>query len=46
GITLKLGPDFYGYGFVLSLLVVVVVAVRRLDRKFATLEYETYMLRA
>jgi uncharacterized membrane protein len=45
GITLKLGPDFYGYGFALALLVVVAASVKVLDRKFMSLEYETYMLR-
>ena len=43
-ITLRLGPDSYGYGFALALLVVVIGAVTVLDRKFASLEYETYML--
>jgi polysaccharide biosynthesis protein PelG len=45
GITLRLGPDYYGYGFALALLVVTVAAVKVLDRKFLSLEYETYMLR-
>ncbi len=45
GVTLWLSPDFYGYGFALALLMLVAAAVRILDRKFATLEYETYMLR-
>lgn len=45
-ITLWLGPNWYGYGFAVALLVVVVAAVKMLDRKFASLEYETYMLRA
>ncbi|MET3229290.1 exopolysaccharide Pel transporter PelG [Paraburkholderia sp. 22099] len=45
GMTLWLGPDWYGYGFALALLVVVMAAVMLLDRKFASLEYETYMLR-
>jgi len=45
GMTLWLGPDWYGYGFALALLVVVMAAVMMLDRKFASLEYETYMLR-
>jgi uncharacterized membrane protein len=44
-VTLRLSPDFYGYGFALALLLLVVAAVRMLDRKFAKLEYETYMLR-
>lgn len=46
GITLWLGPNWYGYGFAVALLVVVMAAVKMLDRKFASLEYETYMLRA
>lgn len=45
GITLRIGPSSFGYGFALALLVVVVIAVRMLDKKFATLEYDTYMLR-
>ncbi len=45
GVTLWLGPDSYGYGFALALLAVVIAAVTVLDRKFASLEYETYMLR-
>ncbi|CAG4903189.1 exopolysaccharide Pel transporter PelG [Paraburkholderia gardini] len=45
GFTLWLGPDSYGYGFALALLAVVIAAVTVLDRKFASLEYETYMLR-
>jgi uncharacterized membrane protein len=46
GLTLWLGPTWYGYGFAVALLVVVVAAVKMLDRKFSSLEYETYMLRA
>jgi uncharacterized membrane protein len=45
GITLRLSPDTYGYGFALTLLILVVAAVQILDRKFSKLEYETYMLR-
>ncbi|HVE11197.1 MAG TPA: exopolysaccharide Pel transporter PelG [Paraburkholderia sp.] len=45
GITLRLSPDTYGYGFALTLLILVVGAVLVLDRKFSKLEYETYMLR-
>jgi uncharacterized membrane protein len=44
-ITLRMSPDFYGYGFALTLLILAAVAVLMLDRKFAHLEYETYMLR-
>jgi uncharacterized membrane protein len=45
-LSLWLGPSTYGYGFAAALVIVVVVAVRMLDAKFASLEYETYMLRA
>ncbi|CAB3767820.1 hypothetical protein LMG29542_05712 [Paraburkholderia humisilvae] len=45
GITLTLSPDTYGYGFALTLLILVVAAVQMLDRKLGRLEYETYMLR-
>ena len=45
GFTLVIGPSSFGYGFALALLVVVVLAVRMLDEKFETLEYDTYMLR-
>ncbi|CAN7577887.1 exopolysaccharide Pel transporter PelG [Trinickia sp. LjRoot230] len=45
GITLWMAPDFYGYGFALTLLILVATAVLLLDRIFLRLEYETYMLR-
>lgn len=43
-ITLWLGPKFYGYGFALALLVVIMIAMRLLDRKLDALEYDTFML--
>ncbi|HEY1589843.1 MAG TPA: exopolysaccharide Pel transporter PelG [Rhodanobacter sp.] len=43
-ITLQMSPSTYGYGFALTLLILVVGAVLTLDRKFSKLEYETYML--
>lgn len=43
-LTLRLGPAWYGYGFAVSLLVVVALALYLLDRKLERLEYETYML--
>lgn len=46
GISLWLGPSTYGYGFATALVIVVIAAVRMLDAKFASLEYETYMLRS
>ncbi|WP_126286113.1 exopolysaccharide Pel transporter PelG [Burkholderia stagnalis] len=42
--TLAAGPVFYGYGFAISLLVVVLVGLGWLDRKLDTLEYEIFML--
>lgn len=44
GATLWLGPAWYGYGFAISLLIVVALALFVLDRKLESLEYETYML--
>jgi polysaccharide biosynthesis protein PelG len=44
-ITLAIGPNAYGYGFAGALLVVMLLAVYLLDRRFDALEYETYMLR-
>ncbi len=43
-LTLVLGPAWYGYGFAVSLLLVVALALYLLDRKLDRLEYETYML--
>jgi polysaccharide biosynthesis protein PelG len=44
GITLVLGAPFYGYGFALALLATIVVAMIYMEKKLATLEYETFML--
>ncbi|SAL24971.1 exopolysaccharide Pel transporter PelG [Caballeronia telluris] len=44
GITLALNPGWYGYGFALALLAVVLLSLYWLDRKLDTLEYETFML--
>jgi len=43
-LSFRLGAPFYGYGFAAALLLAVVVAVRLLESKLATLEYETFML--
>jgi len=42
--SLYMGLPFYGYGFTLSLLLVVVVGMYLLDGKLQKLEYETFML--
>lgn len=43
-VTLWLGPKFYGYGFALALLAVIMAAMWLLDRKLDSLEYDTFML--
>ncbi|MGS0744326.1 exopolysaccharide Pel transporter PelG, partial [Glaciimonas sp. GG7] len=42
--TLALGPAYYGYGFAVALLIVVMGSIYMLDRKLEVLEYQTYML--
>ncbi|MEZ5652127.1 MAG: exopolysaccharide Pel transporter PelG [Burkholderiaceae bacterium] len=44
GLSLALGPVFYGYGFALSLLICVVLGFKALERSFGRLEYSTFML--
>ena len=43
-LSMQLGPAFYGYGFALALLIVVLAGFVMLTRKLAVLEYETFML--
>ncbi|MGE0313979.1 MAG: exopolysaccharide Pel transporter PelG [Lautropia sp.] len=43
-LSLALGPVWYGYGFALSLLLVVVVGFKALERSFRRIEYSTFML--
>lgn len=43
-VTLQLGPAWYGYGFAVALLLVVMASLTILDRKLDRLEYETFML--
>jgi polysaccharide biosynthesis protein PelG len=43
-ISVRLGPEYYGYGFAISLLIVVVAGFYSLERSFARLEYSTFML--
>lgn len=43
-VSLRLGPEYYGYGFALSLLIVAVAGFAVLTRTFASLEYHTFML--
>lgn len=42
-LTLHLGPDWYGYGFALSVSVSSLVGLVLLSRKIERLEFETFM---
>jgi uncharacterized membrane protein len=42
--TLWLGPEYFGYGYAGSLLIVNVIALVALDRVLERLEFETFML--
>ncbi len=43
-ISLALGPNWYGYGFAMSLMIVVTIAMSVLSHKLENLEFETFML--
>ena len=43
-LSFYLGPAFYGYGYAVSLLICVLVAMQWLERRLSVLEYETFML--
>jgi uncharacterized membrane protein len=43
-LSLQLGPQVFGYGFALSLLLVVTIGFVALSRSLARLEYATFML--
>jgi uncharacterized membrane protein len=43
-LSIRLGPAFYGYGFAVALLLVVLAGFALLSKKLALLEYETFML--
>ncbi|EKF75602.1 hypothetical protein A11A3_01987 [Alcanivorax hongdengensis A-11-3] len=43
-ISLQLGPQFFGFGFLLALAVCVVVGLWLVARKMEALEYSTFML--
>ncbi len=42
-LTLHLGVFYFGYGFVMALLIVDIIAAILLDRDFNNLEYKTFM---
>ena len=43
-LSMYLGPSFFGYGFTLSLLICVLLALHRLTTTLQDLEYDTFML--
>ncbi|MNR89012.1 hypothetical protein D3C72_199660 [compost metagenome] len=43
-VTIHLGPAYYGYGFAIAMLVIVMAGLYLLDKKLGSLEYHTYML--
>jgi len=43
-VSILMGPYFYGYGFAVSLCLVIMSGMLLLDRDFRNLEYETFML--
>jgi len=43
-ISLRLGPEFYGYGYAAALLIICMLGTWRLDRELESLEYRTFML--
>lgn len=44
-LSLRLGPFFYGYGFVLAMLLTTLLALSGTDRVLDKLTYTTFMLR-
>jgi uncharacterized membrane protein len=44
-LSLRLGPFFYGYGFVLAMLLTAVLLLTVIDRQMDRLNYTTFMLR-
>ena len=43
-LSIMLGPQMYGYGFALSMLLTTLLGLVWLNRQFDRLEYETFML--
>ncbi|MCG7569646.1 MULTISPECIES: exopolysaccharide Pel transporter PelG [Pseudoalteromonas] len=43
-LSIQLGPEVYGYGFALAMLISTVLGLVMLNRQFNRLEYETFML--
>ncbi len=43
-ISIDMGPEYFGYGYALSLLIVFVISVFIVREKFWRIDYETFML--
>jgi uncharacterized membrane protein len=43
-VSLRLGAQWFGYGFALAMLTTVLMGIWILNRKLEVLEYETFML--
>jgi len=43
-ITIELGPQFYGYGFAVALVLTSLIGLVLISRKLDRLEYETFMI--
>lgn len=43
-LSIHLGAFYYGYGFTVSLLIMITIAMHYLDKDFESLEYKTFML--
>jgi polysaccharide biosynthesis protein PelG len=43
-LSFYLGPAYYGYGYAVSLLLCVLIAMQWLEHRLSRLEYETFML--
>jgi uncharacterized membrane protein len=42
--SIDLGPEYFGYGYALSLLIVFIVSLFIVRDKFSRIDYETFML--
>jgi len=43
-VSIRLGPEFFGYGFGVALLGTLLLGLVLLQRLFRKLEYQTFML--
>lgn len=43
-VSISLGPLFYGYGFAITMMLTCLLGMSMLDKQFAKLEYNTFML--